>query len=397
MTKRHILYPLLKRNKMFPAVGILGVRQSGKTFFLMHEWQQHLGGHYLTFDQFEIAKRAADSPDHFLKAQTDDLKKPIIIDEAHKVPVIFDAIKLMIDTKRRVGRFTLSGSVEFSKRSGIKESLAGRLGLCRLFPLTLAELSKKGDFVAPWLNNFSKTTRVTSAQIEKWLKRGGMPVFCDKEDQQERHLLIYYWLEAICYRDLSLLYGKGFNGDVAMELLRLIAQTDGPFSLAKASNQLGVSTEKIKHYLQAMESLFLIYRLPNYRANHGQPVYILFDSGVLDFLLDGGETHFCREQCLKTLVINEILAQYEYSSQVRPKLYHYRSSGGAELPIVLTSKSQTLAIDLHLSASIKPYRLRSIKSFLKQNPTAKGYVLAPVEHHQVLDERLFIIPWQWIG
>lgn len=395
--KRHILYPLTKRAKMLPAVGVLGPRQSGKTFFLMHEWQQHVQGEYLTFDQFEIAKRANEAPDQFLKAQTDDLKKPIIIDEAHKVPAIFNAIKLIIDNKRRIGCFTLSGSVEFSNRSGVKESLAGRLGLCRLFPLTLAELDKKRGFVAPWLEGLPQNNSSTPAQVEKWLVRGGMPVFCDKEDTDERHLLIHYWLEAICYRDLSLLYGRGFNGDIAIELLKLIAQTDGPLSLTKTKEQLGITIAKIKQYLQAMEALFLIYRLPNYQSHSAQACYVLFDSGVLHFLLDGAETFFSRKQRLKTLVVNEVLAQYEYSSQVRPRVNHYRSRGGAELPLVLTYKQQTTAIDILQSAHIQAYSLRSIKSFLHKHSQAKGIIVAPIDKPYTIDERLSVMPWHCIG
>src|SRR3989338_2800402 len=135
LRKRHIQNILSKYIKIFPVLGIIGPRQVGKTTFLREEWKVKLGAQYVTLDKFESVRRAKREPENFLLSESDDLKKKLIVDEVQKVPVLFDSIKSIIDERRRMGAFTVSGSVEFSDKAGIRESLAGRIGTCHLYPL----------------------------------------------------------------------------------------------------------------------------------------------------------------------------------------------------------------------------------------------------------------------
>lgn len=93
--------------KIFPVLGIVGPRQVGKTTFLMQEWKTKLDARYVTLDKFETVKRAKREPENFLLAESDDLKRRLIIDEAQKVPALFDSMKSIIDERRRIGIFTV--------------------------------------------------------------------------------------------------------------------------------------------------------------------------------------------------------------------------------------------------------------------------------------------------
>ena len=88
--KRHILDILSKRAKIFPVVGLVGPRQVGKTTFLMREWKAGTQAQYITLDKSETVKRAKREPENFLLSASDDLKKKLIIDEAQKVPQLFE-------------------------------------------------------------------------------------------------------------------------------------------------------------------------------------------------------------------------------------------------------------------------------------------------------------------
>lgn len=394
--RRHIEHILLKRANIFPVVGVLGPRQVGKSTFLMNQWKKLKSAVYITFDKREYAIRANHSPEQLLLDESDDQKIHLIIDEAQKVPIIFDSIKAIIDQDRRIGSFTLSGSVEFSSKSGVRESLAGRMGITRLYPMTLRELNNE-EFYSPWVNfNFDNKVKLKSKSVETWLERGGMPIFSSLSDQDERLELINSWLEAICYRDLKQLKDEKYDSELAYNLLKIFASFSS-ISLSQLSMDLGHSTDFIKKHLSALESLFLLYKIPAFESPNAAPQYRLFDAGLINALLGGQETIISRHGCLITLVINEIYAQYEYSGKRKPKLYYYKKRGGAEIDLVLKTNNKLVGIKCVTHVNISPYRQRGMKSFLKNYEDAVGYFIAPVQTPYKIGKNIFVIPWSYIG
>ncbi|OGQ07346.1 MAG: ATPase [Deltaproteobacteria bacterium RIFCSPLOWO2_12_FULL_40_28] len=393
--KRHILGILSKRAKIFPVIGIVGPRQVGKTTFLMQEWKSKTNAQYITLDKSETIKRAKREPENFLLSESEDLKRKLIIDEAQKVPLIFDSIKSIIDERRRIGLFTLSGSVEFSDKSGVRESLAGRMGVCHLYPMTLSELTQKSLHI-PWVKGWGEyTPHLIARDIDNWLNRGGIPIFCSLHDETEVQLAVQSWLEALCYRDLQQLKGAQLNGDVAMSILSTIAHNP-TLNLSRIADDLGVNRNMVSKYLAAFEALFLLYKLPSFQNRRAAPDYVFFDCAILSHFLGNRKDGFARTQTLKTLLINEILAQYEYGGESRPSLFSYYSRGGAEIDLVLQDKKKMLGIQLSITSDISPYALRGLKSFLNAQKSARGIVLAPVTQKTKIDG-IDILPWTHIG
>lgn len=397
LRKRHIIDILHKRAKMFPALGVLGPRQVGKSTFLKEEWREVNKAVYLTFDKQELVTRARHSPEQLLLAETDNLTKHLIIDEAQKVPHIFDSIKALIDENRRVGSFTLSGSVEFSSKSGIRESLAGRMGITRLYPMTLREINKEA-FCSPWVDlKFDNKNPVDSKSVAHWLERGGMPIFCCWSEVEERLASINSWLEAILYKDLHQFKDFNYDSELALNLLKAIAtKSDSPISILRLS-QLGATSNSIRKHLSALEELFLIYRIPSFENPRALAMYKIFDAGVLNALLGGQETLFSRHDCLLSLVINEIYSQYEYAGKIKPNLCYYRSRGGAEIDLAFKVNNKIIGIECTTSIDIPPYKLRGMNSFLKTNENAVGYIIAPVQEAYKAGENIHVIPWNAIG
>jgi predicted AAA+ superfamily ATPase len=383
---------------MFPVLGVLGVRQVGKSTFLMKQWAEIDEANYITFDEMEVVVRAQQAPAQLLLDETDQLKKHVIIDEAHKVPHIFDSIKALVDKNRRMGMFTLSGSVEFSSKSGVKESLAGRMGISKLYPMTLRELSSDA-FISPWVSlDFFAQDPSSAKSIETWLERGGMPIFCAISDVDERDALVNNWLEAICYRDLKQLKDAIYDSELAFKLMLYLASTDHEIiSLTQLSSIVGASTVSIKKHLSALESLFLIYQIPAFENPRGRAKYIIFDSGVYNALRGKRSALFSRHSCLLILVINEIFAQYEYAGKLKPKLYHYISRSGSEVDLVLETQDELVAIQCVNTVEINPYMQRGMKAFLEKHDQAVGYFVAPVQKGYSLANNLHVIPWGQIG
>src|SRR3990167_6932328 len=123
--KRHIVGILSKRAKIFPVIGIVGPRQVGKTTFLMQEWKSKTNAQYITLDKSETIKRAKREPENFLLSESEDLKRKLIIDEAQKVPLIFDSIKPNHGGARRFWLFSFARLGKFSKKLGGRKSLGG--------------------------------------------------------------------------------------------------------------------------------------------------------------------------------------------------------------------------------------------------------------------------------
>ncbi len=394
--QRHIEKILTKRSKMFPVIGLLGPRQVGKSTFLMTQWQEKQSAVYITFDKQDIAVRAQRASEQLLLAKSNNLSSHLIIDEAQKVPHVFDSIKGLIDEKRRVGRFTLSGSVDFSSKSGVRESLAGRMGITRLYPMTLRELSKQ-EFRVPWVTQeFSAKDLPDPKTIDTWLERGGMPIFCKLSDHDERMTMIHSWLEAICYRDLKQLKDSEYHSDLAFNLLKIFA-LNAKNPLSQLSLELGHATHVVKKHLEALESLFLIYKIPSVENPRAMPQYRLFDAGVINGLLGGHDIPGVRHNCLISLLINEIYAQYEYAGKLKPELFHYASRGGAEIDLVLKANQHVVGIECSTTVDISPYRQRGMNSFLSKHENAIGYFIAPIQESYQIEKNIFVIPWGQIG
>ena len=157
------------------------------------------------------------------------------------------------------------------------------------------------------------------------------------------------------------------------------------------------TADSLKKHLAALESLFIIYKLPSFTNPRASAMYKIFDAGVINALANGQQNPEIRHACLLALILNEIYAQYEYTGKSKPNLYYYRSRGGATIDLVLQTANEIAAIDCTTSVNISPYKLRGIKSFLTKYPSAKAYIVAPVQENYKIEKNIEVVPWNAIG
>src|SRR5271169_6506657 len=120
--------------KQFPVVLVTGPRQAGKSTFLQHCLKDY---NYVTFDDILVRNLAESDPILFLKTYT----PPLILDEIQYVPSLLSHLKMIVDADRRkYGQYVLTGSQIFPLMKGVSESLAGRIAIFHLFPLSWKEL-----------------------------------------------------------------------------------------------------------------------------------------------------------------------------------------------------------------------------------------------------------------
>lgn len=366
---REIETLLSKRIKLWPVLGIVGVRQCGKSTLLRDLFLAKHSGTYQTMDSATQRERAQQAPESFTTLENkNDL---LVIDEIQKVPDLFDAIKLHVDQRRRPGMYMISGSTEFSQLTGIRESLTGRVGILHLYPMTLGELHSKvfGNY---FLKKSSVASHLVSLkEFDRKLQRGGMPGLCFLRDDSEFIAACQVWLETTCFRDLLQIQGKVLNGNVALEILMAIA-TLPEATMVAIAKKLKRDVRLIKPYLEALLAILVIHRLEPHEAGVGKAQYMLCDSGLAAYLGSDRETQ------LRTHILIEALAKFEYAGLGRPLIKTYRNEKTSRVPIILEwpnqNSAKNVAIALCDSESVPSYEYERLWAFAKR-ATGKNYRL----------------------
>ena len=365
-----------KKLALHPVLAIQGARQTGKSF-LVREWlrSDRQGAKYLSFDDLSTRNSAQLSPRSFLLEN--DEARPLILDEAQKVPEIFDAIKFEVDQSRRPGRFLLLGSTEFSRLTRIRESLTGRMGRIRLFPLTLQEVLATGP----------RAPHVNRATLLKYLTAGGMPGIFSLRNHEEIHSLYQDWVELTCYRDLQQFQGLKLSGEIAIQILRLASTLEEP-TRANFARTLRLDPRRVETHLKALCELFVLQKLEPHPSGTGKPIFLPFEVGLADYFAAS------RERKLHVLLVNERMAANSYYNIKQNVFYYYRSSGRQVVHLL------EAGMDGHLTAfqiidheRIKKTDALLMAAFLKKNRGAEGRVLAPVlESHKI--NGIKFVPWE---
>lgn len=355
--QRHCKSNFSSKAKLWPIVGILGPRQIGKSTFLKE--QLTVPTRYLSLDDKELREKAETQPGRFLETYSEN-NKTLVIDEIQKSPSLFDALKLVVDKKRRPGAFFVSGSTQFSEKIGIRESLTGRIGLVRLYTLTMRELLAK-DFTNPWVSFFSKKNdcEISYKEVARLVHSGGMPGLCFLRNEVEQSEYTNAWLDATCNRDLLQIKKGRLNGDDARECLEAIATLETA-TTETIGRHLQWDLRKVTRYLESFETLFLVHKLAPSRLSTGKSRYFIFDSGIARVL---GSSELVRT---KITLINECLAQFEYSKMLVPRIKFYESRRKSIIDFVFEKEKK--AIIIASSLPVHAFELRRAEAFLKKHP-----------------------------
>lgn len=327
--KRYAIGKLKKKLSFARVVAIQGPRQCGKSVLATRLLGEALPRPVVVrFDDLRVRRFAQENPDLFLLENRD--ARPLIIDEAQKVPEIFDAIKLRVDEDVSPGRYLILGSTEFSTLFRVRESLTGRLSRLCLHPLCLAEShqlpQKKSDLAGGFL---SLKPRLTLTDVLKGFEQGGMPGIFTVRSEEERDALFEDWVQLTCTRDVLQIPRLRINPDMARAVLESIATAKAP-ELAEISKAVGATPKVVEKILKALKELFVIEALRPHATSTGKERYYLCDAGIARFL--GAD----RQRVLETWILQEFLVKKDLlplPSKVR--LTHYRNPKGSRIPFII--------------------------------------------------------------
>lgn len=362
MIQRHLQAQLASFLREFPAVAILGPRQVGKTTLAMALGRDFTPAPvYLDLespgDQAKLA-----GPETYFSAHDDRL---VILDEIQRVPGLFPILRGVIDGRRREGRnagqFLILGSASLDLLRQSSESLAGRIAFAELPGLTLAEVG-------------------ASRANALWL-RGGFPDSLlapdDAASLRWRANFIATYLE----RDVPQ-FGSRIPAVALRRLWTMLAHSQGEqLNLAKLATSLDVSQQTTKRYIDLLEDLLLVRRLPPWSGNVKKrlvktPKTYIRDSGLTHALLnlrslDDVLGHPVAGASWEGFAIENILASVPTGTLTS----FYRTSAGAEADLVLERGRQRIAIEV--KRSMAPVVSKGFHDAARDVEATRRYVAYP--------------------
>jgi len=366
MFSRHIHAQLLDSIEAAPAVALLGPRQVGKTTLAL-EVAKTRPSVYLDLES-ERDRAKLDQAELYL---SDHLGQLVILDEVHRAPGLFPVLRGLIDQARRAGKrsgqYLLLGSasLDLLKQSG--ETLAGRITFLELGPLSILEVG------APSADDL-------------WV-RGGFPDSLQAPSAARSLKWRQDFIRTYLERDVP-----QFGPRIATQSLRLLwtmlaHQQGSMVNTTQLARNLGVDVKTVNSYIHLLTDLLLLRRLPPWHANAGKrlvktPKLYVRDSGLVHALLDLAT----KESVLSHPVIGAswegfCLENILACAPAQVQGYFYRSSGGAEVDLLLQWPGGDLwAIEIKRSLSPKVERgFHAACTDLK--PTLKMVVYPGNEHY----------------
>lgn len=383
-----------------PVVMVNGPRQSGKTT-LVRDFAG-AGRAYLTLDDDTVLQAARGDPAGFLRGLD-----RVIIDEVQRAPELLRAMKRLIDDDRRPGRFLLTGSANVLTLPQVSESLAGRMEVVSLLPLSRAEIrGRKPAFLEKALAG--KLVRPPETMIGGDLVRavltGGYPEMLQRQDARRRQAWARDYLKAIIQRDVRDIAEVG-KLDQLPHLLRVLAHHSGRLTnFTQIGGQLGLDDKTTGRYVAILEQLFLVRRVEPWFSNRlnrlvKTPRLHFLDSGLLAATLGATEERIAKDRAilgpvLETFVFSEILKQSEWLDE-SCILHHYRDKDQDEIDIVLeTGGGALIGIEVKAAATVSAADFRGLRKLgdARGDDLKLGVVLYDGENIVPFGDHLFAAP-----
>lgn len=371
--ERHLAPMVEESLQDTPAVLINGPRQCGKTTLV----QQFAGSmQYLTLDDPTLLAAAQQDPLGFVRRLD-----RAIIDEVQRAPQLLLSLKLVIDQDRRPGRFLLTGSANLMTLPQIADSLAGRIALHTLLPLSQSELQgRHNDFLQhaqkqDWPLDHPSWTQAQDDTVTHVLA-GGYPEMRQRPTAARRQAWARAYIQTLVERDVR---------DIAQieqlhqmpQLLAVAAAHCGQlFNSSQIGGQLGLNSKTVDKYLGILEKLFLVQRLPAWSRNE---LSRLVKTPKLHFLDAGLQATLTR--LTPELLLTErtrwgatletwVYAELRKALTLSPEswyLSHYRDKDQVEVDFVLENTlRQLIGIEVKAAATVLPQDFKGLKRLQAQ-------------------------------
>lgn len=339
MIVRQIADSIRKTLAMYPVLAITGPRQSGKTTMLKTMFADY---RYISLENPDIRQYAIEDPNRFLQEFDDK----VIFDEVQRVPELFSYIQTLVDKSDIMGQYILSGSQNFNLMERISQSLAGRVAIFKLLPLSIHELSAQ-ELPS---NNFASS-----------IIKGGYPAIYSRQIPTTTFFNNY--IQTYVERDLrELLKVKDLNE--FKRFLKLCAGRVGQqLNLSNLSKDAGISLPTVNSWLSMLETSYITYQLPPFFNNFNKRLVksnklYFYDTGLACYLLGIKNEESLHKSPFKgslfeNLIINEYFKS-SYNANDPREFYYWRDSNGHEVDLLMSNDTVYDIIEIKSTQTILP-------------------------------------------
>ncbi len=404
--KRYLEDKISRIVNHFKVILIVGARQVGKSTLLgtMFPTYKHL-----IFDPVQDPYGAKTSPNNFFK----NFPGPLILDEIQFVPELLSVLKREVDQSDAKGQYLMTGSQNFSIMKNVSESLAGRIAILNLSgitPFEIAGSSLQENWFVRYLENpnsvafHCKQTLPQKESLFNTLWRGSFPGIMDAPPEVIQTFFSGY-VQTYVERDIRTIENlKDFT--LFNRFLGLAAAlTSQEMNYSQLGREIGIVPATANRWLDALTYTYLWIEILPYSGNtikrlSKKPKGYIADTGLACYLQritspDALAGHPLLGPLFESFCISMIISLCN-SLPMAPKLYHWRTSGGAEVDLILEKDGMLYPIEIKIASTISLNDTRGIKAFRDTYPNAKiapGIILYTGSECYLIDDNIIAMPW----
>ncbi len=383
--KRNLQAVLENYASKFPVVAVIGPRQAGKTTIVREAFAGHT---YFSLEDPDTLEAVNADPRYFLEKNYNS--NGLILDEFQNNPQILSYMQGIVDNNRRPGYFILTGSHNFLMNQAIAQSLAGRVALLTLLPLSLQEL---------------KQSSLIPSTIDEAVFKGGYPDIFSRDFSPTEFYPQY--TKTYVERDVRQLINVGNLSDF-QRFMRLCAGRIGQLlNVSSLADDCNVSVATVKSWLSILEASYVLFLLQPHFNNYSKrliksPKLYFYDTGLACWLLkivsqEQVSDHYLRGSLIESLIISEFTKKF-YNQGTDPSLYFWRDSHGHEVDCILDYGTTLIPVEIKSAKTINQRFFDGLHYWteLASVDKSQGYV---VYSGSQSDERSGgkIIGWQSAG
>ena len=401
---RHMERPVMELNEQYPVLLLTGPRQVGKTTMLEHLIEvEGKGRKKVSLDDLTLRELAKTDPKMFFQLY----QPPLLIDEVQYAPELFPYIKIMVDERHQPGDFWLTGSQLFKMMKGVQESLAGRVALLHLSPLSQSEIMKRPpeppfSLELPLLSERQNGRQMLNTpEVFQRIHQGGMPALVTGTYSNAS---IFYssYIDTYMERDV-----RRLSNDIdSLKFLRFLrsvaARTSQQVNYKGIADDAEIDQTTAKNWLHVLEALGIIFLLEPYSNNVlkrtvSTPKLYFYDSGIVCYLTRWSSPETAMEGAmsgalLENYTVAEIIKTYQNAGQ-EPFLYYYRDKDAREIDLILERDGKLFPIEIKKMAS-PPKKLTKVFDLIDKSPLQRGTgaILCMADQLGAFDQNNLIVP-----
>lgn len=400
---RHMENKILELSKSYSAILLTGPRQAGKTTMLRSlAERENIGREYVSLDDLNVRDMAKNDPALFLQLH----KPPVLIDEVQYAPELFTYIKIHIDKQQNPGDFWMTGSQIFRLMKGVQESLAGRVALLHMSPMSQREII--GAQCVPFSTNFDNLlaeskniSPISTPEIFEQIWKGSMPGLISGQFT-DRNIYYSSYLSTYVERDV-----RDISGNIdALKFNRFVtavaARTSQLLNYKALADDADIDMITAKAWVNILETLGIIFLLHPYSNNVLKrtiktPKVYFYDTGLVCYLTKWSSPEVTESGAmggalLENFAVSEIMKGYQ-NAALEPYLYFYRDRDAKEIDVIIEGDGKLCPLEIKKTAT--PDK-RIIKTFgvIDKAPLEVGTsaVLCMAEQFGAFDKDNLIVP-----